>query len=176
MVILDDVFSGMDAATEDMVFTRLLGPEGLLRKSNTTIVVATHAGKYLLAVASSTMLLIDFLLVNLLPSADYIVALAPNGKILEEGTFEHLNTSQGYVRSFSVEQGKRNSEISEPIGERTLGTMVKSPLADAMDEKKRQMGDISIYAYYFRSIGGISTFLFFVCSALMGFFSTFPSR
>jgi len=114
--------------------------------------------------------------VNLLPSADYIIALAPNGEVLEQGTFEHLNASQGYVRSFSVQQAKRNSEISEPLGKRTLGAIIKSPLADAMDEKKRQMGDMSIYAYYFRSIGWFSTFLFFVYSAMMGFFSTFPSE
>lgn len=113
---------------------------------------------------------------NLLPSADYIIALAPNGEILEQGTFEHLNTSQGYVRSFSVQQAKRNSKISEPVGKRTLGAMVKSPLADSMDEKKRQMGDMSIYAYYFRSIGLFWTILFFMYSAMLGFFSTFPSK
>ena len=37
----------MDAATEDLVFARLIGPEGLLRKSNSTVIIATHAGTYL---------------------------------------------------------------------------------------------------------------------------------
>ena len=35
----------MDAATEDLVFNRLLGPEGLLRKNGNTVIIATHAGK-----------------------------------------------------------------------------------------------------------------------------------
>jgi len=45
IVIFDDVFSGMDATTEALVFTRLLGPEGLLRKIRATVILATHAGK-----------------------------------------------------------------------------------------------------------------------------------
>lgn len=45
IIILDDVFSGMDAATESLVFARLLGPEGLLRKTGITCLFATHTGK-----------------------------------------------------------------------------------------------------------------------------------
>lgn len=44
-MIFDDVFSGLDANTQRNVFTRLLGPEGLLRMWNATVVIATHAGK-----------------------------------------------------------------------------------------------------------------------------------
>jgi ABC-type multidrug transport system fused ATPase/permease subunit len=44
VVVLDDVFSGMDATTEHLVFNRLLGPEGLLRMNQTTVIIATHAG------------------------------------------------------------------------------------------------------------------------------------
>jgi ABC-type transport system involved in cytochrome bd biosynthesis fused ATPase/permease subunit len=47
MVILDDVFSGMDAATEHLVFNRLLGSEGLLRNNGATVIIATHAGQSL---------------------------------------------------------------------------------------------------------------------------------
>jgi ATP-binding cassette subfamily C (CFTR/MRP) protein 1 len=43
-VILDDVFSGMDSTTEHLVFNRLLGPQGLLRKNGVTVIIATHAG------------------------------------------------------------------------------------------------------------------------------------
>ena len=43
IVVLDDVFSGMDAHTADVVSSRLLGHEGLLRKHRTTVVIATHS-------------------------------------------------------------------------------------------------------------------------------------
>lgn len=43
---MDDVLSGLDLKTESELFTRLLGHEGLLRKSNTAILLATNAGTY----------------------------------------------------------------------------------------------------------------------------------
>lgn len=44
IVILDDAFSGLDAATEDYVFHSLVGIHGLLRKINSTIIVASSSG------------------------------------------------------------------------------------------------------------------------------------
>jgi ATP-binding cassette subfamily C (CFTR/MRP) protein 1 len=111
-----------------------------------------------------------------LPSADYIIALGGRGEIVEQGTFQALNTSQGYVRSFSVQQSKHESATTEPTGKFTLRPMSTSPLTNAMDNKKRQLGDLSVYLYYFRSIGTVSIMLFFLFNAAQGFFSTFPSE
>ncbi|KAG9799894.1 P-loop containing nucleoside triphosphate hydrolase protein, partial [Aureobasidium melanogenum] len=43
LVLLDDVLSGLDTRTERLVFNRVLGPQGLLRKMRSTVVLATHA-------------------------------------------------------------------------------------------------------------------------------------
>lgn len=45
LLLLDDIFSGLDNTTSNVVFNRLLGPTGLLRQDGTTVVLATHAGK-----------------------------------------------------------------------------------------------------------------------------------
>jgi len=45
IAIFDDVFSGLDKVTEQIIFTQVFGKEGLLRKNGTTIILATHAGK-----------------------------------------------------------------------------------------------------------------------------------
>jgi ATP-binding cassette, subfamily C (CFTR/MRP), member 1 len=45
-VVFDDVFSGLDVNTQHNVVSRLIGPEGLLRKRSCTMLVATHAGEY----------------------------------------------------------------------------------------------------------------------------------
>lgn len=45
VAIFDDVFSGLDKATEQAVFTQVFGRDGLLRRNGTTVVLATHAGK-----------------------------------------------------------------------------------------------------------------------------------
>ncbi|KAB8230272.1 uncharacterized protein BDW43DRAFT_321569 [Aspergillus alliaceus] len=42
-MILDDVFSGLDRSTEDAIFHALLGPEGLLRKMGTTVIMTTNS-------------------------------------------------------------------------------------------------------------------------------------
>jgi ATP-binding cassette, subfamily C (CFTR/MRP), member 1 len=44
--MFDDVFSGLDKATEHAVFTRIFARGGLLARNGTTVVLATHAGKY----------------------------------------------------------------------------------------------------------------------------------
>lgn len=43
-LVLDDVFSGLDATTENAVFHNLLGPHGLLRKAKMTVVLASSNG------------------------------------------------------------------------------------------------------------------------------------
>ena len=43
-MLLDDVLSGLDGRTIHVIFKRLLGPQGLLRKSGVTVILATHAG------------------------------------------------------------------------------------------------------------------------------------
>ncbi|RDW82953.1 hypothetical protein BP5796_04444 [Coleophoma crateriformis] len=157
VVFLDDVFSGMDASTEHLVFNRLLGPEGLLKVAGVTVVIATHA-------------------VNLLPSADYIIALGPKGDVVEQGTFEELNKSNGYVTSFKVKKIKADSSTTE--AKQTsfrLGGDSRNSLDDAMDEKKRQLGDLSIYSYYFKSIGVLPTIFFFLGCANYGFLDSFPT-
>ena len=46
VLILDDVLSGLDAETENRVFYNLLGPNGLLRKHNSTVFIASSAGQF----------------------------------------------------------------------------------------------------------------------------------
>ena len=43
MIILDDVLSALDTATEAHVFANLIGPEGLFKELGTTILLITHA-------------------------------------------------------------------------------------------------------------------------------------
>jgi ABC-type multidrug transport system fused ATPase/permease subunit len=46
IVILDDVFSGLDAHTESAIFHNLLGSHGILRDLKTTVIVASSRGTY----------------------------------------------------------------------------------------------------------------------------------
>lgn len=46
LLVMDDCFSGLDANTEDTVFDNLLSQEGILRKANMTIVLASSDCEY----------------------------------------------------------------------------------------------------------------------------------
>jgi len=45
ILVLDDIFSGLDAVTEKLLFKRLFSEHGLLRESRTTVILVTHSGK-----------------------------------------------------------------------------------------------------------------------------------
>ncbi|KAF2495596.1 putative multidrug resistance protein [Lophium mytilinum] len=161
LAIFDDVFSSMDATTQSNVFDRLFGPHGLLRQWGTTVIIATHA-------------------VTLLPHADHIIALGTNGRIIEQGTFDELNVADGYVRSFCLK-----SRVQRPADEITPTDATTSdasnppkknePKSAAAGDKARQLGDWSIYRYYFQTIGWKLTCVFFLLEICWAFFSTFPT-
>lgn len=46
IMIIDDVLSGLDWATEEIVWKRVFGPQGLLLEQGVTVILATHAGKF----------------------------------------------------------------------------------------------------------------------------------
>ncbi|CEJ81259.1 hypothetical protein VHEMI01398 [[Torrubiella] hemipterigena] len=47
ILILDDILSALDRRTARLVFTRLLGADGLLRQQKRTVVIATHSVEWL---------------------------------------------------------------------------------------------------------------------------------
>ena len=77
-MILDDVFNGLDAISEDRIFSRLLGKNGLLRRLHTTVILVTHAA-------------------HRLSYADDIIVLSDQGTVLDQGKFGDLIMNNGYV-------------------------------------------------------------------------------
>lgn len=43
--MLDDIFSGLDLRTSDLIVERVFSRDGLVRQLGMTVVLATHAGK-----------------------------------------------------------------------------------------------------------------------------------
>jgi ATP-binding cassette subfamily C (CFTR/MRP) protein 1 len=143
--MLDDVFSGLDAETEEHIFNKILGKNGLFRKLGTTVLLATHA-------------------VHRLSYSDHIIALSGDGQIMEQGSFQQLRNAGGYVQSLAA---RIKSEESSTAKEKNLHTSTKPEPAKSDDEEEieelnRQTGDLALYKYYFSSIGWLATILFFV--------------
>ncbi|KEF58497.1 uncharacterized protein A1O9_06423 [Exophiala aquamarina CBS 119918] len=158
MLLLDDVFSGLDNDTEDHIFRQLFGHSGLVRSENITVVVVTHA-------------------THRLPYADLIVSLDRNGRVAEQGNYNILTRTGGYVQSLDIklkEQRQDTTQAATPEDVHTPKVNTASEVANSQsndDDADRQdllrrTGDWSAYRYWFQSAGYISSSLSFLEASL----------
>jgi ATP-binding cassette subfamily C (CFTR/MRP) protein 1 len=116
-----------------------------------------------------------------LPYSDHIVALDSNGKISEQGTFDKLNRSAGYVSHFDLpppdwdfSPEKHLYEAPPRYTERA--TTEKVTEEDIQAEANRRTGDASIYLFYIKTVGWMPTIIFTVSITLFIFGLSFPSK
>ncbi|KAI8275314.1 ABC transporter atnG [Colletotrichum sp. SAR11_240] len=160
IALFDDVFSGLDNHTAKTVFRRLFNlKEGILRAWGTTVVLATQS-------------------VGFLSQADLIIALG-DGQVLEIGTFAECLESDGYVKSLATIEPGSGDEVtsSEPPIDTSSNTTGKETAKTAAEteDKRRQLGDWSVYSYYFGSVGAILVLVMLLLQMSWAFFSTFPT-
>jgi ABC-type multidrug transport system fused ATPase/permease subunit len=164
LLVLDDIFSGLDAGTEDKVFRRVFGPSGLLRQRQATVVLCTHS-------------------INHLPAADYIIALG-NSSIAEQGTFDDLMSRRGYVHRLRSWELSGRSSSEEPSSDHTAEgpknstahrVEPQSSTLDSTTDSLRQDGDKTVYKHYLKSMGWVLAGLSLFFAALWGFFTNFPT-
>ncbi|UKZ60321.1 uncharacterized protein TrAtP1_001602 [Trichoderma atroviride] len=165
IALFDDIFSGLDNATSQRIFNNLFSSNtGLLRKWKTTILLATQS--------------VDFL-----PSADHVIALGRQGKITEQGSFERLLISHGYVQNLmgntsivSVTDAHQDEIISESAAEASVPKVeYKAKQVEVKDDKRRQTGDSTVYKYYFGSIGTVFIIALLVFEVVWAFLQSFPT-
>ncbi|KAL4866786.1 hypothetical protein BDV12DRAFT_172450 [Aspergillus spectabilis] len=169
LLLLDDVFSGLDADTEEQVFRQVFGADGLLRRRESTVILCTHSIKHL-------------------PAADHIIALE-HGEVVEQGTFESLLASPGYVHRLGV-NGEEASEkpvpalalktgVSRPKAQLTNTTAIDSSTSsnqlDPAVAASRQVGDTTVYKHYIKSMGWPVAALSLFFAALWGLFTNYPT-
>ncbi|KAI1639441.1 P-loop containing nucleoside triphosphate hydrolase protein [Biscogniauxia mediterranea] len=164
-LIFDDVFSGLDADTENQVFQRIFGPDGILRHRKSTVILCTHSVRHL-------------------PNADHIIALGKDGRIIEQGTYADLIANQAYVRGLEIKspstsdsQAEINKAVSEDIPENAnilerVTTLASLPEADT---NARLRGDNTVYLIYFKSMGLILATAIFLSGACFAFLYVFPT-
>ncbi|KAI0113106.1 putative ABC multidrug transporter [Daldinia grandis] len=164
LLIMDDVFSSLDADTEDLVFQRVFGVNGFLKRRQTTVVLCTHSIRHL-------------------PTAAHVIALAPEGSVIEQGTFNDLMVNRSYVHSLGVKPSSANqmaSGIIEPESDtpepphNPLGKIpTLSPVLE-INDKARLMGDNAAYMVYLKSMGILLGTCLLVLGTLFSFFCNFP--
>ncbi|KAF4977469.1 hypothetical protein FZEAL_6033 [Fusarium zealandicum] len=161
IALFDDVFSGLDSHTAQRVFENLFSRRGLLRQWGTTIMLATQS-------------------VNFLSSADYILSLDQSGRVSEQGTFNDVKAASGYTQSLL----KNISDTAEPVAsdESTeddyaveKATSPAERASEPSKDSRRQLGDSTVYRYYFSSIGGIFLVTLLALEVIWAFFESFPT-
>lgn len=155
VVMIDDVLCGLDASTEDHVFESVLGPNGLLRGTDTTIILVTNS-------------------VHRMPQADHIITLGSDGTIIEQGTFDELRELNGYVGT--LDHGDRNnfSEGDKAPIKGFKQSLIAQKEKEEIDQQAA-VGDATIYKYYIETFGWWRWAAFCFFCALYGFGTAFPS-
>jgi ABC-type bacteriocin/lantibiotic exporter with double-glycine peptidase domain len=164
LLVLDDVFSGLDADTEEQVFRKVFGTDGLLTRRRSTVLLCTHSIRHL-------------------PSADYVIALG-DGTISEQGTFDELMASQGYLQRLGLKNSSDDDASSEISISKASVQELKPQLNKAKTAKitaapevdaSRQVGDSTVYKHYMKSMGWFlaASALFF--ASLWGFLLNFST-
>ncbi|KAI0105969.1 putative ABC multidrug transporter [Daldinia grandis] len=164
LLVLDDIFSGLDADTEEQVFRQVFGPDGLIRRRRSTVILCTHSIRHL-------------------PAADYIIALG-NGTVVEQGGFDELMTCQGYVQRLGLSSPSDSDSSSEKSTSKKdrreskvpllqMATNTSSLVSDT--DGSRQVGDKTVYKHYFKSMGLLVAGGSFLFACLWGFFTNFST-
>ncbi|THV54559.1 hypothetical protein BGAL_0024g00240 [Botrytis galanthina] len=156
LILIDDVFSGLDYKTNKAVFRNIFGQEGLCKMHNITVVLATHAIEHL-------------------HSADNIIVLSNNGTIVEQGNFRKLRENDdSHVKDliFHESPDEKSDEIS--VTETVNKTLTRPKPAETNDIN-RQDGDASVYFYFAKSVGWIYFSLFIGTVVLYTFSSEFQA-
>jgi ABC-type multidrug transport system fused ATPase/permease subunit len=155
-VVLDNPFSGLDPSTEEMVMSHLFGPEGLFRKMQTTVIIATNSTQRL-------------------SYADHIIVLGANGSIAQQGSFKELQASNAdFIESCSTPSKQDQTSTSKENTEDT--PMSELPeLSEPPMEGNHRTGDMSLYLYYAKTVGVWNFIAFTLLMVVYVFFLTFPT-
>ncbi|EFE37769.1 ABC bile acid transporter, putative [Trichophyton verrucosum HKI 0517] len=146
-MILDDVLTGLDRATERHMLDAIFGPNGLLKKLKSTVILATNS--------------------------DNIIFLNENGEIARQGNLESFSAGDDIKQLANQCQTTTTSRPEPQLSEDVLHEL--EILEDPELESSRMTGDMKVYAYYAKNAGWwtISLYLLACCAFVVGV--TFPS-
>ncbi|RGP64205.1 ABC transporter [Fusarium sporotrichioides] len=166
-VILDDVFSGMDAHTAEFVSRQLLGKQGLLRRQGTTVILATR-NENLMAMA------------DILITLKYgeIHAIGSPEKLLAPGypeQHEREHSQDGNFEVKEVDQAVTSSNQESPSLAQSMESSGETEVEAKGDDPQRKQGDVSVYKYYLSRSGYFTTMLFIAFTMASFFCTEFPT-
>ena len=135
-LLIDDMLAGIDSTTETLVFNRVFGKNGILRKAGSTVLLATHSTQW----ASE---------------ADRLVILS-SGVVVEQGTYAALASSESYLSSSGISHKTSHKTSETEVAEDTEAVDYGNNTAHEQDDNHddmRRSGDRRSLLYYMDSVG-----------------------
>jgi ATP-binding cassette subfamily C (CFTR/MRP) protein 1 len=147
ILAIDDMLAGLDSTTEKLVFDRVFGCNGVLRKANATVILATHATYFA-------------------RHADKIIVLS-EGRITEHGTYQEL-----IARKFNfneINANARDDRLEFDSAEDTPNASLKMTPPEPrilqeeeeQDDDARRAGDSKSLMFFMKSVGTFHSVIYF---------------
>lgn len=96
------------------------------------------------------------------------------------GTFEDCRKADGYIRSLAPTNGSSDDsntvESADEVPGEVSGPEKKASVNKEEDDMRRQLGDWSVYSFYFGTVGVVLIATMLFLQVVWAFFSTFPSK
>ncbi|KAG5917423.1 hypothetical protein E4U61_002737 [Claviceps capensis] len=158
LIVLDDVLTGLDRATEASVLENVFGCGGIIKTIQSTVVLATNTAGHL-------------------RFADHIIVLNQDGVVAEQGTFDKVSKSGGYLQHLA-NLSSATSTTSRHGAPELSGDVYRELCLEKEVEEQisgRQTSDLQIYSYYIRVAGKLNFCVYILICAAYTFGLNFPS-
>ena len=172
ILVLDDVFSGLDGSTQDMVCQAVFGLDGLVRRRGATTILCTHSTQFLSV-------------------ADHIILLSSDGMILDQGNPLEIMQDAQRARRANL---RLTADFVTRMGKPSVGTadrILQSPGPASATTRRPYSGtlptktelatvtspavDLDVYRHWLSTLRLTSLALYIVLVAGVGFCANFPT-
>ncbi|KAH8709433.1 ABC transporter gloK [Beauveria bassiana] len=140
IVIFDDVLSALDSSAQDIIADKVFGRDGLLRRMNATVVLATHSMRHLHA-------------------ADIVVALTLDGQHTTH-VVDRSRTDPSVQAAIQDDQLVQAAPHLDVTANAIVAEKDFRQEANGLANAGRSIGDLEVYKYYFASPGWSSLCIF----------------
>jgi ATP-binding cassette subfamily C (CFTR/MRP) protein 1 len=188
LLILDDVWSGLDSENARLIEENLFGDNGYCRKAGLSVIITAHSGMIfpsLFTTACLCSLPNQYCLVP--PFVDHVVILQ-EGSVIDSGSYEDViarapETAHGLPSHMAEirediggDAGAAISDIPVVAGIRPEHEAPAHPTLDPEQYASRSDGSWSTYLYYINRAGRWKIACFLVCCLSSALFANIVSE
>jgi ABC-type multidrug transport system fused ATPase/permease subunit len=151
ILVLDDIFSGLDVGSLRHIAKSVFGPSGIAKRHRLTVLMATHQGSHFVQ------------------QADQIAVFGRGGRIVEQGSYQELvGNRNSFLHTIELREEKPSGD--QPGETNVAAVALTTPIEESEDTPvSRRTGEFSTYAYWIKSFGLKLCLLFLATTLSAGF-------